>query len=154
MNEVIDGTRFETEFTAGAIERARPESPAVLQECADRGLELSLPMTVRTSFGLRIMREIKASETFWKIWRDSSENCRRVGICPTKEEGKWVIRLWNSTGKRQARPSSRYEAAVEKQQRKAELARQQRQRREQQPQEIVIEVQGNLLRPSIWRRTA
>src|SRR5262245_14616088 len=95
---------FENIYTVGPICRAPIEFNDVLSTCGAFGFELSEPVLVQTSFGMRIMREIEPVIDFWQDRNTHAGVYRKIGVVLSKEGGAWVARLWTKPDKQKPLP--------------------------------------------------
>src|SRR5205085_6103852 len=56
-------------------------------------LRFSEPRIVATSGGLRLVREIALTESFWRIWAQHYCNLAKLGIVVSEHGEKWTARL-------------------------------------------------------------
>jgi len=88
------GSGFETPWTLPAIRRAPVESFELLRQCQEYSIHLGGPRIVATSVGIRVVREILSTESFWRMWERYYWTFKKMGVVVSKDNGNWTTRLW------------------------------------------------------------
>lgn len=62
-------------------------------------LQWSEPSNVNTPSGPALLRTAEPNGAFWNFWRVNKESCRKAGISPKNDDGKWIIRWYRNQPK-------------------------------------------------------
>ncbi len=87
-------SRLETPWTRHAIRRAPVETVELLRQCKEYSIHLGEPRIVATSAGIRIVRDILPTDSFWRMWERYYWTFKKMGVVVSKDKGNWTTRLW------------------------------------------------------------